>query len=67
MIPISIYINENIVKVPTPNTISPYLQIIIIKNKPLTLITILNIYMPSHLEDIYLIPEIQDQIHQTTL
>ena len=67
MLPISIYTNENIVKVPTTSTISPYLQIIIIKNKPLTPITILNIYMPSHLEDIHLIPEIQDQIHKITL
>ena len=67
MLPISIYTNENIVKVPTTSTISPYLQIIIIKNKSLTPITILNIYMPSHLEDIHPIPEIQDQIHKITL
>ena len=67
MLPKSIYTNENIVKVLTTSTISPYLQIIIIKNTPLTPITILNIYMPSHLEDTHLIPEIQDQIHKIIL
>ena len=62
MIPKSIYTNENIQKIPTPNTISPYLQAIIINNKPLTPILVMNMYMPTHPQDIHLIQEIQNQI-----
>ena len=76
MIPKSIYTNENISKIPTPSHISPYLQAILIKNKPLTPILILNMYMPTHPQDIHIIPDIQNQIltlmtqhanHQTIL
>jgi exonuclease III len=67
MIPISIYTNDNIIKIPTSSTISSYLQAIMINNKPITPIIVLNMYMPSHLEDAHLIPEIQNQIHNIIL
>ena len=62
MIPKNIYTNENITKIPTPSPISPYLQTIVINNKPLTPITIINMYMPTHPQDTHLIREIQNQI-----
>ena len=40
----------NITKIPTPTEISPYLQIITIKNAPLQPWLILHMYMPSHLD-----------------
>ena len=46
----------NITKIPTPAEISPYLQIIEINNQPLQPWLIIHIYMPSHEEDIRLIP-----------
>jgi hypothetical protein len=52
----------NIQKISTPNSISPYIQIVEIQNKPLKPIIILNIYMPSHQEDITLIPIIKNEI-----
>ena len=76
MIPKSIHTNENITKIPTPNSISPYLQAISINNKPLIPIFIINMYMPTHPQDTHLIVEIQIQIpklitqhpkHQTIL
>ena len=76
MIPKSMYTNENITKISTLSPILPYLQDIIINNKPLTPILILNIYMPMHLQDTHFVLEIQNQIlilmsqypnHQTTL
>ena len=48
----------NIPKIPSPANISPYLQIIHIKNHPLQSWLILHIYMPSHIEDIRLISSI---------
>jgi len=53
---------DNIHKIATPNTISPYLQIIEIQNKPHTGFIIINLYMPSHQEDLHLITIIQTQI-----
>lgn len=41
----------NIDNIPTLNTISPYLQIIDIKNAPLTPRVIINIYMSSKDDD----------------
>lgn len=57
---------SNIHKIPTPNTISPHLQIIEILNHPLTPHILINIYMPSHLMDLALIATIKD-IVQTTI
>ena len=53
---------ENITKTPSPANISPYLQIIHIKNHPLQSWLMLHIYMPLHIEDIRLIPIIQQTI-----
>ena len=52
----------NITKISSPANISPYLQTILIKNYPLQLWLIIHIYMPSHIEDIRLIPTIQQTI-----
>ena len=49
----------NIKKIPSLAKISPYLEIIHIKNHPLQSWLILHLYMPSHMEDIQLIPTIQ--------
>ena len=57
----------NIHKILTPNTISPYLQIIEIKNAPLAPHIIINMYMPLHPEDIALIDTIKDTIETTIL
>ena len=62
MIPKTIYSNENITKIPTPSPISPYLQAIMIKNKPITSILLINMYMPTHPQDLHLLQEIQTQI-----
>jgi hypothetical protein len=54
-------------KIPTTTNISPYLQIIKITNHPLSTYLILHMYMPTHIDDITLIPTIQttifNQIH----
>ena len=52
----------NITKIPSPANISPHLQIIHIKNYPLQPWVIIHLYMPSHIEDIRLIPTIQKTI-----
>ena len=52
----------NITKIPTPANISPYLQIIHIKNHPMQSWLIIHLYMPSHTEDLRLIPIIQQTI-----
>jgi exonuclease III len=58
----------NITKIPTPTNISPYLQIIRINNHPLQPWLIIHMYMPTHLEDIRHIPNIQTTImNQITL
>ena len=57
---------ENITKIPSPTNISPYLQIIHIKNYPLQLRLIIHLYMPSHIEDIRLLPTIQQTIKRLT-
>jgi hypothetical protein len=46
---------------------SPYLQIIEINNQPLQPWLIIHIYMPSHEEDIRLIPIIHQNITQQTI
>ena len=64
MIPKLIHTNENITKIPSPSAISPYLQALMIKNKPLTPILLLNMYMPTHPQDAHLLHEIQSQIQK---
>jgi hypothetical protein len=54
----------NITKIPTPSKISPYLQILYIKNHPLQPWLLLHLYMPSHVEDLFCIPNIQNSITQ---
>ena len=66
MIPKTIHTNENITKIPTPSNISPYLQVIMIENKPITPILLINMYMPTHPQDLHLIQEIQAQIRTLT-
>jgi hypothetical protein len=52
----------NITKIPTPASISPYLQIIRINNQPLKPWLIIHMYMPTHTEDLHLIPNIKTTI-----
>jgi hypothetical protein len=52
----------NIVKTPVTANISPYLQIIKITNHPLVTYFLIHLYMPTHIEDINLIPIIQTTI-----
>ena len=52
----------NITKIPSRANISPYLQTIHVKNYPLQPWPIIHLYMPSHIEDIRLIPTIQQTI-----
>ena len=52
----------NVTKIPTPANISPYLQIIKINNHPLLPWLIIHMYMPTHLEDIHLIPYLKTAI-----
>ena len=52
----------NITKIPSPTNISSYLQTIHVKNYPLQPWLIIHLYMPSHIEDIRLIPTIQQTI-----
>jgi hypothetical protein len=51
----------NITKTPLTTNISPYLQIIKITNTPLSY-SLIHLYMPTHIEDITLIPIIQTTI-----
>ena len=61
----------NITKIPLTTDISPYLQIINIKNHPLPTYFLIHLYMPTHIEDINLIPIIQitifNHIHNNPL
>ena len=52
----------NIIKIPTPANISPYLQIIKINNHLLLPWLIIHMYMPTHLEDIHLVPHLKTEI-----
>ena len=52
----------NITKIPSLANISPYLQIIHINNHPIQPWLIIHLYMPSHNEDLRLIPIIQQTI-----
>ena len=45
-----------------PTPISPYLQAIVINNKPITPLHILNMYMPTHPQNTHLTQETQNQI-----
>jgi hypothetical protein len=54
----------NITKIPTPTNISPYLQIIKIANQPQQTWLLMNMYMPTHTEDIRYIPIIKQNITQ---
>jgi hypothetical protein len=56
----------NITKIPTPNNISPYLQAFKITNKPLRLFLVMNLYMPSHVDDLHLIVVSEDRIQILT-
>ena len=53
---------SNLSKIPTPADISPFLQITRIANQPLQPWLLINLYMPSHEENIPLIPTIQNTI-----
>jgi hypothetical protein len=55
---------NNITKIPTNPAFSPYLQIIKIQNSPLNSILLLHLYMPSHHNDLHLIPSIMQTITQ---
>jgi hypothetical protein len=55
---------ENSTKMPTPSRISPYLQIIQITNHSIQPWLLINLYMPSHEEDLPLSLKIQDSISQ---
>ena len=57
---------ENITKLPTPFNISPYLQAIKITNSPLQQWLVVHLYMPSHQDDLALIPEIYNDITNLT-
>jgi hypothetical protein len=46
----------NVTKIPTPANISPYLQIIKIRNHPLLPWLIIHMYMPTHVDYTHLIP-----------
>ena len=52
----------NLAKIPTPADISSFLQIIWIANQPLQPWLLINMYMPSHEEDLPFIPNIQNTI-----
>ena len=52
----------NLSKIPTLADISPFLQIICIANQPLQPWLLINIYNPSHDEDLPFIPTIQNTI-----
>ena len=53
---------DNLSKIPTPADISPFLQITRIANQPLQPWLLINLYMPSHEDDLPLIPTIQANI-----
>jgi hypothetical protein len=52
----------NITKIPTTTNITPYLQIIKITNQPLSTYFLIHLYMPTHTDDIPLIPILQTTI-----
>ena len=52
----------NVTKIPTPANISRYLQIIKIHNHPLLPWLIIHMYMPTHLDDVHLIPRLKTTI-----
>ena len=52
----------NVTKISTPANTSPYLQIIKINNHPLIPWLIIHMYMPTHIEDIYLLPHFKNEI-----
>lgn len=52
----------NITKIPTSPQISPYLQLTHIKNHPLPPWLLINLYMPSHQDDLALISIVQQHI-----
>ena len=52
----------NLSKIPTPADVSAFLQIAHIANQPLQPWLLINLYMPSHKEDLPLIPSIQNTI-----
>jgi hypothetical protein len=52
----------NVTKIPNTTNISPYLQIIKITNHPLSTYFLINLFMPTHIDDITLIPTIQTTI-----
>ena len=52
----------NVTKIPSPANISLYLQIIHINNHPIQPWLMIHLYMPSHSEDLRLIPIIQQTI-----
>ena len=56
---------NNIHKLATPPETSPYLQQFQIHNHLLGSLIIINLYMPTHDDDIHLIPSIQNTIIQT--
>ena len=56
---------NNIHKLANPSETSPYLQQLKIHNYPLDPLIIINLYMPTHDDDIHLIPIIQNTIIQT--
>jgi hypothetical protein len=56
---------NNISKIPLAPEISPYLQITKLANLPLTSLLLIHLYMPSHPEDLYIMPTILTTItHQ---
>ena len=56
---------SNIHKCTTPPKTSPYLQLFHIRNHPLETLILINLYMPTHDDDIHLISTIQCTITQT--
>ena len=53
---------NNITKIHTPSDTTPYLQIIQIHNQPLHTHSIIHLYMPSHDQNLHLIPIIETTI-----
>jgi hypothetical protein len=58
------YPSNFITKIPIHAQIAPYLQILNIQNLPLKPWLLLHLYMPSHIEDLLLMPDIQTSIIQ---
>ena len=57
-----IHKSSNIIKLTTPLGLTPYLQMLTITSQPLNSILILQVYMPTHDEDLHLMPLIQPTI-----